>query len=85
VTMPSAEDSDGYTQKEWRGAVQDVPDQTPYRVVLLVEGEQYEKEDVANCISSEGIEGGGDQRQGVEWVTITVASPPKIATEDCPA
>jgi hypothetical protein len=68
-----------YTEQVW-DAVEDLPDETPYRVVVEVDGERYAAEDVANCIADEGTV------RGFEWVHVSVRDDEtKILTDDCPA
>ena len=69
-----------YTEQRWDDAVEDVADETPYRVVVLVDGERFRKEDVANCIADEGTV------RGYEQIHVSIQDDgTTILTDDCPA
>lgn len=70
-------------EQVWR--VEDVRDQTPYRLVATVDGQRHEREDLANCIADEG------STRGIEYADITIqdgeSGGPEVTllSDDCPA
>jgi hypothetical protein len=70
-------------ERIWR--IEDVRDQAPYRLVATVDGQRYEREDLANCIADRG-----DVR-GIEYADITIqddgpdGQDVTLLSDDCPA
>jgi hypothetical protein len=68
-----------YTEQRWPDAAEDVPDETPYRVVALVDGETFRKVVLANCIADEG------SVRGYERIDVSIQDDgTEILADDCP-
>jgi hypothetical protein len=83
ASLPGDDEGTGVPEEVWR--VEEVPDETPYRLVVTVDGQRYEREDLANCIAEEG------GVRAVEYADITIQDGESggqdvtLLSDDCPA
>jgi hypothetical protein len=68
-----------HTEEFWPNAIEEVKDETPYRVVAIVDGTRYEQRDTTNCVADDG-------KHGAETIWMSIREDgTKILTDDCPA